>query len=217
MVSIHNLCAEAPKGLVWQVRRSLRCLDLDHLEGLGMIILVDRASPLTEDSREWLKTHFAQGLPVYGWYTSSLESGHSAYITLCIRQIYNSVPSFLWWSTLPTLRIIRTLAHEVAHHLFQMKGYINQPGDKKEDEEVLAESYAVRTLQRILSKWQYKLGGKMAKEIAFWHYSQGILDLKSKQYLSASNHFFKAWDLDPELQDVSSFYWQAKEMSLTEQ
>ncbi len=212
-MQIYSLCTKPPKGLVWQVRRSLRWFEADHLDGLELILLVDQAPPLTDDLPEWIKNYIIKGVPIYGWYSPSQDGAQLACITLCVQQIYHSIPQYLWWSTIPTLRIIRTLAHEVAHHLFQIRGFIDHLGEIKKDEELLADKYAARILQTALSQWQYQLGSRLAKEIAFWNYSQGIIDWKAKKYEVAAEHFFKAWDLDPELSDVELFYLQAKEMT----
>jgi hypothetical protein len=187
------------------------------LEGLSLIWLKDEVPEFSDDLPEWLKSPKGQDAPVYGWYAPPQEDTPVAYIMLYVKEIYQGVPGFLWWSTVPTLRIIRTLAHEVAHHLTAKRGYIYLPNEKSEDEELLADRYANDVLREMTKRWHYKLGQWWLRESAFWHYSQGLLDWREKKYASASAHFYRAWDFNPELEEVASFYWRTKELSITEQ
>lgn len=214
-MQVISRCSDSPLGLEWQVRRSLRLLDQSHLAGLEFIILEDGISELTdtENAAEWVKRAHTEGTLAHvgGWYAAP-EADTPAYVVLYVRAMYRAVPSFLWWSTVPTLCILRRLAHEVAHHLIAIRGYVFREGEETTDEESLANHYAACVEQRVTMRWQYKLGQRCLKEIAIWHYTFGILDWREKKYRSAAEHFYDAWNLNPENKEAGYWYWRAKEM-----
>jgi hypothetical protein len=107
---------------------------------------------------------------------------------------------------------VRTIAHEVGHHLHLGIGNLGSPRD---DPEVIAKKYSTEILESLKRNWKYRLGFWWIKEIAFWHYVQGMLDDRRKKYKSAAEHFYTAWNLDPKLGNVASYYWSTKEKSTT--
>lgn len=210
-VEVINHCSKPPRGLVQRVQRSLRLLAPGDLEGLAAIILLDSTVYASEDP-EWHNKDYEKGSPVYGWYVHKNSDIPRPYIVLNVHHIYRYIPSFLWWSALPTLRIIRNLSHEVAHHIVAERGYLFQLGEAPDKPEELADQYAHDTLNKIVrTNWCYRLAHWLSKEIAFWHYAQGIFDFRDNRFLSAANHFYAAWELDPELPEVSEYYWQARD------
>lgn len=213
-VQVINHCAISPPGLEWQVRRSLRWINRQDLSELSLIYLEDKMPLLTERASEWAKKAEAESLPVYGWYAPSRD-GRAPYIVLYIHEIYRAVPSWLWWSTVPTLRVTRSLAHEVAHHCIATKGYVFQATDDIDDEESLANRYADSILQKMTEQFAYRVGQWLLKEIASWHYAFGSADWRRRKYINAARHFFEAWDLDPTNQGACYWYWRAKQMSDT--
>jgi tetratricopeptide (TPR) repeat protein len=212
-MQVVNRCANSPPGLEWQVRRSLRWISQADLEGLALIRLEDEMPEVFGGAAEWAGRVRAAGeaAHVAGWY-SPPKADVPAYIMLYVRQVYAAVPSWLWWSTVPTLRILRTLAHEVAHHLVATRKYVFRPGENLEDEESLARCYAAHALERATARWSYKLGRWSLKEIAGWYYAFGNLYWREKKYSTAAAYFFKAWDLDPEHNEAAYWYWRAKDM-----
>ncbi len=132
---------------------------------------------------------------------------------LYARQIYRGIPRFLWWSSLPTLRIARALAHEVGHHMAATRGYVIRPGEDRNQEESLADRYAANVLERMTTHWSYKLGRWGLKDLAGWHYVFGIADWRAKKYGSAADSFYKSWLLDRQNEDALYWYWRAREMS----
>lgn len=209
-----NHCTNAPYGLERKVRLSLRLIEPTHLVGLASIHLED-AMPKSGDAEseeEWVKRVRGEGLTdhVGGWYVSSAE-GNPAFIMLYVRPIYRSIPRPLRWSTAPTLRIVRTLAHEVAHHLIATRGYVFDEGEDVADEELLAERYAEQVLLRATKRWLYKLGELSLNEIASWQYTRGILDWRDGRYLSAAERFYDAWNLNPKIKDAAYWYWRSRD------
>lgn len=154
-MQIESLCTDPPRGLLWQVRRVLRCIDREHLQGLAFVCLLDQ-----------MPEKVTEGEPdahVYGWYHVQSDD-IPPYVVLYIPRIYAGLPSFLWWSTVPTLRLARSLAHEIAHHLRAERGYVFQPQEHGEDEEAIANRYAATLVQRMAKRWAYKLGVWGTKE-----------------------------------------------------
>lgn len=215
-MQIINTSTRPPLGLEWQIRRSLRWIEESHLQGLAYVQIADELPEEEEtgDASEWAIQARAEGTHIYfyGWYSPSLVD-EPAYIMLYARQIYRGIPRFLWWSTLPTLRIVRALAHEVGHHLAATRGYVIQPGEDRNQEESLADRYAANVLERMTKHWSYKLGQWGIKDLAGWHYVFGIADLRAKKYGSAADCFYKSWVLDRQNEDALNLYWRAREMA----
>jgi len=200
---IENQCSNPPLGLIWQVRRSLQWINQSDLIGLNLICLMNEVPVSVGDSSG---SGHVQGF--YHFQTSESPPR----ISLAVKQIYSAIPSFLWWSTVPTLRISRTLAHEIAHHLIATRGYVIRAGESLENEELLADEYANAVLQSMKIQWTYKAGHWCIKELASWHFAFGLVDLREEKYKSASDRFLKAWDLNPDHKDAADFYWRTREM-----
>lgn len=110
---------------------------------------------------------------------------------------------------------MRTLAHEVAHHVVASQGLVpgsDEPGNDEEEESV-ANKYAAHVLDRMERNWFNRLGERGLKEIAQWHYVLGIADLRAKKFVDTADSFYKAWDLDPSNKDAGDLYWRARELS----
>lgn len=216
---VTNRCSKPPFGLEWQVRRSLRWLDRSHLEGLAEIRLEDELPkwPVTGEEVEWVQRIRVEGHTAYvnGWYAMPTAS-EPPFIILYAQPVYRPIPSFLWWSTVPTIRILRTLAHEVAHHLIATRGYVFKKEEDLSDEEMLANRYAESVLRKAAAQWSYKLGQWCLKDIAGWHYAFAMVDWRQKKYKAAAERFYNAWNLDPENEAASRWYWRAKEMCSSE-
>lgn len=214
---IVNRCSKPPWGLERQVRRSLRWIDQSHLEGLDSIRIEsempDRPDRVVPEI-EWAKQvrAISQTACVNGWYAEGSGST-PPYIMLYARPIYRPIPMFFWWSAVPTLRIVSTLAHEVAHHLVAKRGYVFDQGEDLTDEESLANRYSASVLQKTTARFSYRLGQSCLKEIAAWYYNFAILDWRQKNYKAAAEGFYNAWNLNPEHQEANYWHWRAKEMS----
>jgi hypothetical protein len=203
-VQVENQCSNPPLGLAWQVRRSLSWINQADLVGIEFICLMDEVPTSVKGEIEEGSTH--------GFYCFQTSSSRP-YIILSIREIYRGVPSFLWWSSVPTLRISRTLAHEVAHHLVATKEHVSKQIETSEDEESFANEYAGKVLKKMTKRWYYKLGSWCIKDLSGWHYAFGLIDMREGNYRAAADHFFSAWDLNPEFEDAADWYWRAREMN----
>jgi hypothetical protein len=180
--------------------------------GLSALVLLDSTPYLLTESPEWSGKDYENGCPVYGWYVQESPDTPSPYIVLNVHHVYRYIPAFLRWSKLPALRILHCLSHEVAHHIRAKKGYIFQADEQSNKEEELASKYARDTVNQIVRlNWSYRVAHWLSKEIAFWHYTQGILDFKQCNFFSSASHFQAAWELFPDLPNVSTYYWQARQ------
>jgi hypothetical protein len=169
------------------------------------------STDLPPATREWIEKAKLDSVKMLGTYHAPSEETPVAYITLYVQDIYCGIPSWLWWSTVPTLRILLTLGHEVAHHLFHTRGYIFSPSESADEEESNATAYGNKVLERVMRHQTYKLGRWCIKELAFWYYSNGLIDSQKNNFVSAADHFYKAWVLDPTLEDVGKYYWLSRE------
>ncbi len=211
--------SKLPWGTSWHLRRSLSYINQDDIEGIYCIRLLDQLPEPTDESEEWYSHARANGHEVCGWYTPK-EKGTPAYITLHIGDIYRAVPCAYWWTTVPTLLITRVLAHEVAHHLVAKRGYIFRRGERlnhREYEEAAANRYAFSVIERMQERWVYRIGRWLIKDLADHHYIIGMLDWKEKKYSKAADRWYKAWCLNPNLDEAAHWYWRAREMSVPNQ
>jgi hypothetical protein len=147
---------------------------------------------------------------VNGWYASA-QKGTPAFITLYARAIYRPIPAFLWWTTVPTLRIIGTLAHEVAHHLVATRGYVFENVEKIADEEGLANRFSAKVIETTLRRPSYRLGQWCIRDLAGWYYAFAQADWDHNDFRAAARRFHRAWDLCPDNEEAAYWYWQAKE------
>ena len=197
------------------IKESLRWIKQSDLEGIRVIKLDDKMAKVSKQAAMWAQTASHSGERVYGWYCP-LKEKTPAFIVLYVNEICHSIPSVLRRGPLLTLRLTRSLAHEVAHHLRATRGYILQNNENNE-EEMLADLYAEEVTQRMIKNWRYRFSRFVLKEIASWHYAFGQVDWRQKHFADSANHFFSAWDLDRENGNASNWYWRAKEMSESSQ
>lgn len=210
-VPIINVCTNPPPGLEWQTSRALRWIDPEHVKDLGYVRLEDHMKELDHGAADWAWNAAAKKERVYGWYAGPQDADNT-HIVLYVREIYGGVPKLLWWSTLPTLRIVRSLAHEVAHHLMATRGYVFRHEDNLKDEEEIANEYAAVVMGRMTTSFAFRLGRWCLKDIAEWHFAFGRANWRSKKFPEAAERFYKAWDLDPSNEEASYWYWRSREM-----
>jgi len=98
------------------VRRSLSWISPLDLDGVAFIKLMDEIEEPHAEAPGWHKQAKAEGTCINGMYLPS-EGKSPAHITLYGRDLYRGIPRIYSWTTVPTLSICYTLAHEVGHHL----------------------------------------------------------------------------------------------------
>lgn len=211
---IINQYSAAPRGIEWQVRRSLRWFDPSLLRELGSIIIECELpdAPHGDYEPEFAEHVRALGQAgiVMGWY-APVSKRTPAFITLYASPIYRPIPSYLWWTPVVTLRILRTLAHEVAHHLVATRGYIFEQGEDLADEEALANRFSATVLKAAAGKWSYRLGQKGMKLLASRYHLFALIDWEKEDFSAAATRFYNAWDLCPDSEEAAYWYWQARD------
>ena len=123
-----------------------------------------------------------------------------------------------WFTPVPTLLIAYSLAHEVGHHVVATRKYVTKAaGSAKtgEQEENLANEYALSIIKRMSDRWYYRLGKWAISDLSEWHYISGMSSWKSKNYAKAAEHWLNAWALDANNNEAAYWHKRAKEMLRT--
>ena len=209
-----NKCKKLPLGAVWQVRRGLRWIDPNHLEGIQYVELIDRLPDVQERSPNWYKESRKTERGIYGWYNEQTGSD-CAGIVLHIPDVYKGIPTFLWWTTVPTLLIAKVLAHEVAHHIRFTRGYIlsrNETFKRLWQEEAAADRYAFELITRMRKKWSYWLGHEAILVTADTYYRLGVNRWKERNYAAAASYWEKVMRLDSDHTYAAHWYCRALDL-----
>jgi len=196
-LEIECVCSNPPWRLFRQVKTCLNWINKDDLQGLGKIILTDEvinAETITNDAASRR-----------GFYEFGTENSPPV-IYLTIPEFYKFVPSWLRWSPLITLRICRTLAHEVGHHVSIMNDDQLKIAAASQAE-LLATNYAASVIELMTRGWYYKMGRFLIREIAEWYFIAGLVDAKYECYQRAAKRFYAAWHLAPEMENAATYYW----------
>lgn len=186
-----------------------------HLEGLHCIHLIDTLPGLSERSDEWYVRARKDNHDVCGWYAPRGRDRLPS-IVLNFGDIYRAIPRLWWWTTVPTLLMTCTLAHEIAHHLVANRGYIFKSGERfkyKEHEEAAANRYAFEVINRMQRQPGYKFGRWLMNNLADHYYMNGILGWRKRNYREAADNWYKAWSLNPDHDEAAYWYWRAKQLS----
>ncbi|MEK6288510.1 MAG: hypothetical protein AABO57_22565 [Acidobacteriota bacterium] len=213
-MEIINQCHNPPRGALWHLRRSLGWINASDLEGLYCVRLLDALPEPNEESDEFYKYAWKEGHHIYGIYSPENRNTVSC-ITLNLGDIYRLVPFIYWWTTVPTLLIAHSLAHEVAHHLVATRGYVFKNGENlehREYEEVAANRYAFYVVKKMEERWYYRLARWMIKDLADHHHVLALLDWREKKYEKSAEHWYRAWCLNPELDEAAYWYLRARKM-----
>ena len=199
-IEIECVCSNPPWGLFRQVTTCLNWINKDDLQGLGKLILTDEminAPTIADDA-----------VSRRGYYAYPTEDIPPV-IFLTIPEFYKWVPSWLWWSSIITLRICDTLAHEVGHHVSFMRD--NQIANAEASQrELLANNYADAVIESMTRHWYYKMGRSITKEIAGWYFAFGLAAARYDHYQRAARRFYAAWHLVPEMEEAAEYYWRAR-------
>jgi hypothetical protein len=177
------------------------------------VLLLDQVPEPDDKSDDFYKYAWKEGHHIYGCYNAKTENTVSC-ITLNLGDIYRLVPLAYRWTTVPPLLIVHALAHEVAHHLVATRGYVFSPGERfkhREYEEVAANRYAFYVVKRMEERWYYRFGRWLIKDLADHHHVKALLDWREKRYGKSAEHWYKAWCLNPELDEAAYWYLRAKE------
>jgi len=210
---VKNECKNSPHGLLKQVRRSLSWIHPLDLDGIEFIVLMDEIEEPSNTSADWHKRAKAEGLCVTGQYFRT-EGKAPAHVVLYVQGIYRGIPSVYRLTTVPSLSICYTLAHEVGHHLIAARGFIFQANETfryPENEEEFCNRYAFGVTERMMTRWYHRLGMWVLRDLAGWYYAMGLSDWKSKRFKKAAENFYTSFHLDRNRDDALYWYWRAKD------
>ena len=214
MIQVRNKCKKLPLGAVRQVRRGLSWIDPNHLEGIQYVELIDRLPDVQERSPNWYRELRKKDRGIYGWYNEQTEA-ESAGIVLHMPDLCKGIPTFHWWTTVPTLLITKVLAHEVAHHVQFTRGYIlskNETFKRHWQEEAAADRYAFELTTRMRKRWSYWLGHEAILVTADTYYRLGVRRWKEKNYAAAASYWEKVMRLDADHTYAAHWYWRALDL-----
>ncbi len=189
-----------PRLTKWHVRRTLKWIGQSDLEGLGSIRVIDECL----DDPEYVKLpRYLMGFTYNGHHLRKMKD-QPAQVVLYANDIYFGIPKLLMASPMATLKVARTLAHEVGHHVIATRGYIYKPWEKYKPwdgirnpyEEKMADAYASDVMERML-KW-------------------GLTDYWDGNYQSAASLEARAHSLNPENEDAGQCFRHAMEKLKTQ-
>jgi hypothetical protein len=213
LIEIEPTCA--PSITKWHVRCVLRWLSADDLEGLQSIKVIADCPDDPEYSN--LKP-FLRGVLYNGHYSRKVKD-RPAQVVLYARDIYYGIPRLFLASPIATLKLARTLAHEVAHHVIATRGYIHKPWEKYKPwdgtrdpyEEMIADTYASNVVSKMKNHWPYKLGELLSRMLSHILFKAGIQEYWDGNYQSSADLEFRAHSLNPENDEAGQCYRHAME------
>jgi len=202
------------------VRRALKWINQEDLKGLHAIRVMDER---TDDPEYAKRPRYLSGFVYKGHYESKTKD-RDARIGLFTNDIYFGIPHPLISSPAATLRLARTLAHEVGHHVVETKGYIYRPWENYKPwtgvidpyEEKMVEAYADDVIERMLRHRPYKFGDFLIRRFANLLYTTGLQKYRDGDYLRAARLGFCAYNLDPTNLHANQCYRHAMEKLKTQ-
>jgi hypothetical protein len=185
----------------------LDLVGIDRVEFLGTL------SDLSFEPVWWAKRcKEKEEIWVNGVYCRKHE-GKPAFICFFLKALYSPLWEVIRFRPMTTLYFSRFVGHEVGHHLIATRGFVFAPDEKYESdvyEEEMANRYAFQVVQRMKSKWYYRLADRVLKFFSKVHFEDGRQNWKKEKYAAAASSWYKAWLLDHDNEKASELYWQAK-------
>jgi hypothetical protein len=209
-----------PRITKWHLRRVLKRIGQHDLEGLEFIRVIDECPDDPESAKV---PQYLRGFLHNGHYLRKMKN-RPAEVVLYANDIYFGIPKLLMASPMATLKVARTLTHEVGHHVIATRGYIYKPWEKYKPwdgirnpyEEKMADAYASDVMERMLKHWPYKLGKLMLRMLSNVLYQWGLTDYWDGNYQSAASLETRAHSLNPENEDAGQCFRHAMEKLKTQ-
>src|SRR5262245_27532957 len=201
------------------IRRALKYIDSAHLEGLRAIRVIGQ-SPDDPEANKY--PPYLRGYLLNGHYQHKFKH-RPAEVVLYAKDIYFGVPRRLIRSRVATLKLARTLAHELGHHLIASRRFIYKPWEKykpwkgKRDpyEERMANLYSAAVLEGMVKHWPNRLANCVTRITAYSLYQDSLADYWDGNYQSAAQRGFQAYMLHKN-QDAGQCYRHAMEKLKTQ-
>lgn len=209
-----------PRLTKWHVRRVLKWVGQRDLEGLESIRVIDECP---DDPESVKVSPYLRGFLHNGHYSKKMKN-RPAQVVLYASDVYFGIPKLLMLSPMATLKLARTLAHEVGHHVIASRGYIYKPWEKYKPwdgvrnpyEEKMAEAYASDVIERMLRHWPYRLGRLMARMLSNFLYQWGLTDYWDGNYQSSASLEARAHSLNLENENAGQCFRHAMEKLKTQ-
>jgi hypothetical protein len=199
----------------WHVRRVLKWINAEDLKDLHAIKVIDERP---DDPEYTGRPRYLSGLLYNGHYEFKTKD-RDARVVMYANDIYFGIPYTMMYTPAATLRLARTLAHEVGHHVVATKGYIYKPWEKYRRwngvadpyEEKMVEDYASDVLERMLGHWPYKFGKFFTRKFANLLYRASLQQYWDGDYVRSARLGFRAYHLDTTNLDASQCYRHSME------
>jgi hypothetical protein len=112
-----------------------------------------------------------------------------------------------------TIRITKTIAHEVGHHVIAQKKFVlrKRPSDEVESEEEFATRYAREVIVRMQHRWYYQLGSRLLKLAAAINYQRGAHAWNRGRFDHAARYFDMSIQVELNYGNANHWFWKARE------
>lgn len=199
----------------WHIRRVLKFINPADLDGLQIIRVINECP----DDPEYLSVpRYLPGFLYNGQYLKK-AAGRPAEIVMYANDIYFGIPCLLMSTTVATLKLARTLAHEIAHHVVQTRGYIIDEtekftpfdGSRNPEEESAANAYANDVIKRMSHRLSYRLGRLLSAALSSILHRAGLRDYWHRRYARAASRLARAHSLDPQNEEAGQAFRHAVE------
>lgn len=210
----------SPRVTKKHVRRVLKWVSPEDLNGLGAVRIIDERPNDPEYAK---RPYYLSGFLYNGHYEFKTRE-QKAQVVLYAGDVYFGVPKILAGSSMATLKIARTLVHEIGHHVVATKGYLYQPWEKYKPwsgmndpyEEEMVSRYAADVINRMSSHWRYKFGSFLTRKLSRLFYRAGLQEYWDENYLRSAQLEFRAYHLDPVNEEAGQCYRHAMEKLKTQ-
>ncbi len=181
------------------VERVLSWLPKRDLKGLEVVRVI-KDCPDEELNADKVPAYM-RGFRYNGIYVARIKN-RPAQILQYANDIYFGVPKNFLGSRMATLKLARTLAHEVGHHVIATRGYIYDRSEKYKSwngvrnpvEEDIVNRYASDVIERMKKYWSYKVAELLTQMVSNRLYKAGLQDYWDENYkAAASSTQFKQW------------------------
>jgi len=202
-----------PRALTAHIRRSLNWIEPEDLDGIDHVLLLEDVPEISRRADPDLERALQDDLLLFGAYKARTING-PAHIILIVRSLYLPVPRIFSHTPAMTLRIAKTIAHEVGHHVIAEKKFAlrkKSNSDEVESEEEFAERYERAVISRMKRRWVYRIGAKLLKVAAAINYYRGARAWNKRRFDQAARYFEMTIQVEPAHSDANYWFWRARE------
>ena len=202
----------------WHIRSALKWIDNDDRQGLGVIRVTEHC-PFDREANNL--EPYLRGFLYNGSYIRKRKDV-PAEIVLYRADIHFGIPTILLTTPIATLKVARTLAHEVGHHVMSKrrhgkhKKYKPLSTGADRDAEETADAYTYRVISKMLRNPHYKLWNKIGRLLSTILFKAGIQDYWDGNYQSSARLLFQSFTLNLSNEEAGQAYRHAMEKLRTQ-